>query len=217
MSRLSSEPNPAASYLHSPAVTYLSQPWRTVHPRAARHRLRSVIIMNMNEFFRKFAHASAAAVGSPYAFLLGVLIVVVWGDHRPAVRLLGHLAARHQHGHHHRHLPDGVPHPEHPEPRRQGDPPEARRADPRRSSRRATAWSIWRTSPTPTLPKLEDEFKKTPRQGREKVRGAQTRGVSRRLRPCAVSSPGRLPPTPRRRCCRRDRSRRRAGRRTCRA
>ena len=40
--------------------------------------------MDMNEFFRKFAHASAAAVGSPYAFLLGVLIVVVWGVTGPA-------------------------------------------------------------------------------------------------------------------------------------
>ena len=40
--------------------------------------------MNMNEFFRKFAHASASAVGSPYAFLLGVLIVVVWGITGPA-------------------------------------------------------------------------------------------------------------------------------------
>jgi low affinity Fe/Cu permease len=38
----------------------------------------------MNEFFRKFAHGSAAAVGSPYAFLLGVLIIVVWGISGPA-------------------------------------------------------------------------------------------------------------------------------------
>lgn len=33
----------------------------------------------MNDFFRKFAHAVAAAVGSPYAFLLGMLTIVVWG------------------------------------------------------------------------------------------------------------------------------------------
>ena len=38
----------------------------------------------MNEFFRKFAHASAAAVGSPFAFLLGVLTIVVWGVTGPA-------------------------------------------------------------------------------------------------------------------------------------
>jgi low affinity Fe/Cu permease len=32
----------------------------------------------MNEFFRKFAHASASAVGSPLAFLLGVLTIAAW-------------------------------------------------------------------------------------------------------------------------------------------
>ena len=38
----------------------------------------------MNEFFRKFAHASATAVGSPFAFLLGVLVIVVWAVTGPA-------------------------------------------------------------------------------------------------------------------------------------
>jgi low affinity Fe/Cu permease len=38
----------------------------------------------MNEFFRKFAQASAAAVGSPYAFLLGVLIILGWAMAGPA-------------------------------------------------------------------------------------------------------------------------------------
>ena len=38
----------------------------------------------MDEFFRKFAHASASLVGSPIAFLLGVVIVVVWGVTGPA-------------------------------------------------------------------------------------------------------------------------------------
>jgi len=32
----------------------------------------------MNEFFRRFAHRSAEAVGSPYAFLTGVLVVALW-------------------------------------------------------------------------------------------------------------------------------------------
>ena len=41
---------------------------------------------SMNEFFRKFAHASAAAVGSPLAFLAGVIIVLVWGVTGPAFR-----------------------------------------------------------------------------------------------------------------------------------
>ena len=38
----------------------------------------------MNEFFRKFAHAAASAVGSPFAFLLGVLAIVVWVITGPA-------------------------------------------------------------------------------------------------------------------------------------
>ena len=38
----------------------------------------------MNEFFRKFAHASAAAVGTPFAFLLGVLVIVLWAVTGPA-------------------------------------------------------------------------------------------------------------------------------------
>jgi low affinity Fe/Cu permease len=38
----------------------------------------------MNEFFRKFAHASASAVGSPFAFLGGVATVLVWVATGPA-------------------------------------------------------------------------------------------------------------------------------------
>src|SRR5689334_2022514 len=38
----------------------------------------------MNEFFRKFAHAAASAVGSPFAFLLGLLLIVVWAVTGPA-------------------------------------------------------------------------------------------------------------------------------------
>src|SRR5258706_9392767 len=44
----------------------------------------------------------------------------------PPLRVFGHVAARHQHGDDRRHVPDGLPDPEHPEPRRQGGPPEAR-------------------------------------------------------------------------------------------
>jgi low affinity Fe/Cu permease len=40
----------------------------------------------MNEFFRKFAHAAAAAVGAPFAFLLGVCAVLIWGLTGPAFR-----------------------------------------------------------------------------------------------------------------------------------
>src|SRR5919107_1814770 len=38
----------------------------------------------MNEFFHKFAHAAAGAVGSPVAFLGGVLTVLVWVSTGPA-------------------------------------------------------------------------------------------------------------------------------------
>ncbi len=32
----------------------------------------------MNDFFRAFAHKTAAVVGSPWAFLLAVLIILLW-------------------------------------------------------------------------------------------------------------------------------------------
>ncbi|MBI5670889.1 MAG: low affinity iron permease family protein [Chloroflexi bacterium] len=32
----------------------------------------------MNEFFRKFAHKTSAIVGSPWAFIVAVLVIVVW-------------------------------------------------------------------------------------------------------------------------------------------
>lgn len=32
----------------------------------------------MNEFFRKFAHRTSAVVGSPWAFMIAVGIIVVW-------------------------------------------------------------------------------------------------------------------------------------------
>lgn len=33
----------------------------------------------MNEFFRKFANKTSAVVGSPWSFLMAVLVIVVWG------------------------------------------------------------------------------------------------------------------------------------------
>jgi low affinity Fe/Cu permease len=38
----------------------------------------------MNEFFRRFAHASAELMGSPVAFLAGFLLILVWGATGPA-------------------------------------------------------------------------------------------------------------------------------------
>jgi low affinity Fe/Cu permease len=40
----------------------------------------------MNELFRKFAHRAAALVGSPAAFLLGVLAIVAWVFTGPVFR-----------------------------------------------------------------------------------------------------------------------------------
>jgi low affinity Fe/Cu permease len=35
--------------------------------------------MAVNEFFRKFAHRASGALGSPWAFFMAILIIVVWG------------------------------------------------------------------------------------------------------------------------------------------
>ena len=66
-------------------------------------------------------------------------IIVVWAVTGPAVRVQRHLAARHQHRHDDRHVPDGVPHPEHAEPRRRSDAGQARRAHPRDRARQERA------------------------------------------------------------------------------
>ncbi len=33
----------------------------------------------MNELFRKFSHRTSEAVGSPYVFVMAVVVIVVWG------------------------------------------------------------------------------------------------------------------------------------------
>ncbi len=38
----------------------------------------------MREFFRRFAHATAELVGSPWMFMAAVLIIVIWGATGPA-------------------------------------------------------------------------------------------------------------------------------------
>ena len=38
----------------------------------------------MHELFRRFAHATSAAVGSPVTFCCGLLTVIVWGATGPA-------------------------------------------------------------------------------------------------------------------------------------
>lgn len=39
----------------------------------------------MDSFFRRFAHASAALLGTPAAFLAGVVVVLVWAASGPAL------------------------------------------------------------------------------------------------------------------------------------
>ncbi|MDQ3948864.1 MAG: low affinity iron permease family protein [Gemmatimonadota bacterium] len=38
----------------------------------------------MHQFFHRFAHASAAAVGAPWAFFVALTIIVAWGVTGPA-------------------------------------------------------------------------------------------------------------------------------------
>ena len=80
---------------------------------------------------RRYRALDLASPGLGWAFAAACSVVIVWAIAGPLFGYLGGLAARHQHRHHHRHVPDGVPDPEHPEPRRAGHPSEARRADPR--------------------------------------------------------------------------------------
>ena len=40
----------------------------------------------MNTFFRKFAHATSDVVGSPWAFVLGVVVIVGWATSGPLFR-----------------------------------------------------------------------------------------------------------------------------------
>jgi low affinity Fe/Cu permease len=40
--------------------------------------------MKINELFRKFSHCTSQAAGSPWAFMLAVLTIIVWGITGPA-------------------------------------------------------------------------------------------------------------------------------------
>ena len=62
----------------------------------------------MHNLFRRFAQTTSAAVGSPWAFALAVMAIVVWALHRPLGRVQHHLAVGDQYGHDDRHLPDRV-------------------------------------------------------------------------------------------------------------
>ena len=75
-----------------------------------------------------FSEAVTKWTGSTTAFACALGVIVRLGAARSDLRLLRHLAARHQHRHDHRHLPDGVPDSAIAEQGRARDPPEAERA-----------------------------------------------------------------------------------------
>src|SRR5262249_6550960 len=80
---------------------------------------------------RGFPQVGAAHIGRSW-LALGVSDCLARNprleSHRADLRLLGYVAARDQHWHDDRHVPDGLLDPEHTEPRRQSAAPEARRA-----------------------------------------------------------------------------------------
>ena len=82
----------------------------------------------MRRFFNWFATKTSTAAGQPLTFVVALLVILVWAVTGPVFRLFRHLAADYQYRNHHRHVPDGVPDPEQPEPRRSGDAGQARRA-----------------------------------------------------------------------------------------
>lgn len=64
------------------------------------------------EAFNNFAKHCAAIVGSPWAFVCAVVIVLTWVMTGPHFTLFGHVAARDQYRYDHCDLPHSVPHPE---------------------------------------------------------------------------------------------------------
>lgn len=69
----------------------------------------------MREMFRIMAERAAALVGSHWAFLLAAVTVLAWAVTGP---YFAYLATIHQYRYDDRHIPDGLPYPEHAEPRK---------------------------------------------------------------------------------------------------
>ncbi len=115
-----------------------------------------------------------------------------------ALRLQRYVAAHHQHVHHHRHLPDGLPHPEQPEPRHGGAPDQARRAD-RAHGRPRNALLDLEDLDEETLEKLRADYARLADMARGEIgEGADMCAPDRTLADiCAAKAP---PPAPARRC-----------------
>ncbi len=99
-------------------------------------------------FFTRVAAWISTAAGQPLTFLTAVCSNRHLGGDRPDLPLFGHVAADHQHRHDDHHLPDGVPDPEQPEPRRRRHAGQARRA-PSRSGQGAREVHRHRASDRP--------------------------------------------------------------------
>ena len=81
-------------------------------------------------WFARLAVATSRISGRPTTFLLAVTVVACLGYHGSLVRFQRHLAARYQHGHDDRDVPDGLSDSGYAEPRHAGPAVETRRADP---------------------------------------------------------------------------------------
>ena len=103
--------------------------------QACPHEVFAMTPAKSKSWFTRFAKGTAYATGRPATFVLALDRRRGVGDQRPALPLERHLAARDQHRHHHRHLPHGVPDPEHAEPRCGSRADQARRAAARHARR----------------------------------------------------------------------------------
>ena len=80
----------------------------------------------IRDIFRHFARKSSAVLGTAWGVYQRTHNYRCrWGLTGPVFRFSDTLAVNHQYRHYYRDVFDGVPHSEHPEPRRQGDAFEA--------------------------------------------------------------------------------------------
>lgn len=67
--------------------------------------------------FARFCQALSNWAGSSKTFLLAIVLIGVWGDHRAVLPLQRHVATHHQHVDDHHHVPDGISYPKYAKPR----------------------------------------------------------------------------------------------------
>ena len=76
--------------------------------------------MHLNKWFTHIAEVVSHATGHAAAFILCCTIVIIWAATGP-LRVFGYMAVDHQHWNDYRHLPYGLPNPEHAESRWSSD------------------------------------------------------------------------------------------------